>query len=181
MGRVPPNCVFEIDDFETDWVYGSKFDFIHGRELEGCVSDEDKLFAQAFKHLKSGGYFEFDGAYTHWLSDDDTAQKAENCQFLAAKIHEAANKFGKSFDNVPLWKAKMEKAGFVDVKEFVYKVKPNHSDLMIMLLLIAMVETRRLLAQKPQDERDRPPPAGAATPGHRFVYLRAVLARLGLE
>ncbi|KAL1964156.1 hypothetical protein VTN77DRAFT_7244 [Rasamsonia byssochlamydoides] len=118
---VPPNCVFEIDDFETEWLYTTKFDFIHGRELEGCVADEDRLFAQAFKHLKSGGYFEFSGSYTYWFSDDDTAKKAESCQFLVKNIHLAGDKFGKSFDTVPLWKEKMEKAGFVDVKEFVFK------------------------------------------------------------
>ncbi|KAL1961756.1 hypothetical protein VTN77DRAFT_1082 [Rasamsonia byssochlamydoides] len=104
---VPPNCIFEIDDFETPWLYQTAFDFIHGRELEGCVANEDRLFSQAFDHLKSGGYFEFAGANAYFCSDDDTI---------------TGNEFGKSFDNVHLWKEKMEKAGFVDVKESVFKV-----------------------------------------------------------
>jgi len=114
--------VFEIDDFENDWLYQTPFDFIHGRELEGCVADEDRLFTQAFKHLKSGGYFEFDGAYAFWFSDDDTIEKAKNCQLLVKNLHEAANKFGKRLDTAPTWKEKMEKAGFVDVKQSIYKV-----------------------------------------------------------
>lgn len=114
--------MFEIDDFENDWVYQTPFDFIHGRELEGCVADEDRLFAQAFKHLKSGGYFEFDGAYAFWFSDDNTIEKAENCQLLVENIHVAANKFGKRLDTAPTWKEKMEKAGFVNVHQSVYKV-----------------------------------------------------------
>ncbi|KAL2219325.1 S-adenosyl-L-methionine-dependent methyltransferase [Thermoascus aurantiacus ATCC 26904] len=116
---VPPNCIFEIDVFENDWVYQTPFDFIHGRELEGCVADEDRLFSQAFKHIKSGGYFEFDGYYAQWFSDDDTIEKAENCQLCMKNLHIAANKFGKRINNAPLWKERMEKAGFVDVKESV--------------------------------------------------------------
>ncbi|KAL1971102.1 hypothetical protein VTN77DRAFT_53 [Rasamsonia byssochlamydoides] len=119
---VPPNCVFEIDDFDTDWLYKTKFDYIHGRELEGCSADEDRLFRQAFEHLKPGGYFEFDGAYAHFLSDDDTAQKAENCQSWLQKLRDASEKFGKSIEDVRQWKEKMEKAGFVDVKEEIFKV-----------------------------------------------------------
>ncbi|KKA20747.1 UMTA methyltransferase family protein [Rasamsonia emersonii CBS 393.64] len=81
---VPPNCTFEIDDFENDCLYKTKFDFIHAH--------------------------------------DDTIKKAENCQLLLKNLHTAANKFGKTLDNVHLWKEKVEKAGFVDVKESVFKV-----------------------------------------------------------
>ncbi|KAL1879649.1 hypothetical protein Plec18167_004111 [Paecilomyces lecythidis] len=120
--RVPPNCVFEVDDYESPWVYQTPFDFIHGRELEGCVADEDKLFRQAFEHLKPGGYFEFDGSHAVMLSDDGTHEKAPNFQLFADELREAGRRFGKSFDNVPLWKEKMEKAGFTGVTEWIAKV-----------------------------------------------------------
>ena len=42
-----------MDDFEKDWVYGSKFDFIHGRYLAGAVKDWPRLIGQAFKYEKS--------------------------------------------------------------------------------------------------------------------------------
>jgi len=35
----PPNCAFEIDDFEAEWPFGIPFDYIHGRELAGSVRD----------------------------------------------------------------------------------------------------------------------------------------------
>jgi hypothetical protein len=120
--RDHPNCAFDIDNFERDWVYKDKFDFIHGRELEACVADEDRLFRQAFEHLRSGGYFEFNGAYAYFLSDDGTHEKAKNTQWWIKTLREAAETFGKSFDNVPLWKEKMERAGFVDVRLTVFKV-----------------------------------------------------------
>ncbi|KAL1876134.1 hypothetical protein Plec18167_005397 [Paecilomyces lecythidis] len=122
FAEVPPNCVFEVDDFDSDWVYHNPFDFIHGRELEGCIVDEDKLFRQAFHHLKPGGYFEFDGCYPISLSEDNTHEKAENFLFWIKEIRAAANKFGKTLDNVPRWKEKMKQAGFVEVTEFVARL-----------------------------------------------------------
>lgn len=123
--RVPPNCVFEIDDFESDWLYKNKFDFIHGRELEGCVADEERLFRQAFEHLRPGGYLEWVGAYAWFFSDDGTDEKAEYTKKWLKLFHEAAGKFGKSFETAPTWKEKMEKVGFVDVKQTVFKVGPS--------------------------------------------------------
>ena len=39
---VPPNCHFEIDDVSLDWTFPSNhFDFIHIRELFGCIPDWD--------------------------------------------------------------------------------------------------------------------------------------------
>ena len=49
---MPPNVRFEVDDFENDWVYASKFDFIHGRYLAGAVKDWPRLMGQAFKYEK---------------------------------------------------------------------------------------------------------------------------------
>jgi SAM-dependent methyltransferase len=56
---VPPNVKFEVDDVENEWVYGSKFDFIHSRYLAGAIKDWPKLMSQAFKFTKPGGWVEF--------------------------------------------------------------------------------------------------------------------------
>ncbi|KAH8661723.1 hypothetical protein BGZ61DRAFT_368615, partial [Ilyonectria robusta] len=53
-----PNYTFEVDDFESEWLYRTPFDFIHARELEGCITNDDKLFQRAFQHLVPGGYIE---------------------------------------------------------------------------------------------------------------------------
>ncbi|WQF76556.1 Putative S-adenosyl-L-methionine-dependent methyltransferase superfamily [Colletotrichum destructivum] len=55
---VPPNCRFQIDDFEKDWTFNHGFDFIHARNLEGCISDLPRLFEQCFTNTKPGGWFE---------------------------------------------------------------------------------------------------------------------------
>ncbi|KAF5013376.1 hypothetical protein FDECE_623 [Fusarium decemcellulare] len=107
----PPNCIFEVDDFEAEWLYKTPFDFIHGRELEGCIGDEDQLFRRAFENLTPGGYIEFQATYPRWLSDDGTAEKAENAQKWLKHLLEGSAKFGKSLEGAINWKEKLEKAG----------------------------------------------------------------------
>ncbi|KKA16340.1 hypothetical protein T310_10074 [Rasamsonia emersonii CBS 393.64] len=130
---VPPNCLFEVDDYESEWVYSRPFDFIHARELEGCIADDDRLFQQAFRHLKSGGYIELQAVSPYLVSDDDTAEKAKTVQLWVKTLREGGKRFGKPFDNVDKWKSKLEKAGFVDVKETIYKLPigtwPKHPGL----------------------------------------------------
>ena len=120
--RVPPNCQFEIDDFESDWLYRTPFDYIHARELSGCIGNTDKLFRQVFDHTSSGGYFELQAVSAHFLSDDDTAEKAVIAQEWMKKIRESGRKFGKPLDNACQWKQKLEDVGFVDVTETLLKV-----------------------------------------------------------
>ncbi|KAJ4188377.1 hypothetical protein NW755_006535 [Fusarium falciforme] len=118
----PPNCSFEVDDFEADWLYRHPFDFIHGRELEGCLSNDRKLFQQAFKHLSPGGYIELQAAYPPLKSDDDTGDKATDFHKWVNTICDASAKFGKPLTCAPEWKAKLEEVGFVDVHQEIRKV-----------------------------------------------------------
>ncbi|UQC78779.1 UMTA [Colletotrichum lupini] len=56
---VPPNCKFQIDDIEQPWTWPmSHFDYVHISHLEGSVAEWPALYAQAFAHIKSGGFVE---------------------------------------------------------------------------------------------------------------------------
>ncbi|KAF2810341.1 SAM dependent methyltransferase [Mytilinidion resinicola] len=56
---VPPNLQFEIDDCCEEWLYTKEsFDFIHIRLMNGAVADWPALYAEAFAHLKPGGWIE---------------------------------------------------------------------------------------------------------------------------
>ena len=124
---MPPNCRFEIDDFEQEWEYSRPFDYIHGRELEGFVRDYDKLFSQALENLTPNGYLEIASAEVVATSDDGTHLKAVKFRQLGEYLHEASEKFGKSMKSAPTWKDKMEKAGFANVQERLLKVGVNSS------------------------------------------------------
>jgi len=69
---VAPNCKFLVEDAEDDWLYkpSEAFDFIHGRGLAGGIKDWDRLYRQAYKHLKPGGWIEMQ-EYEAWIRSDD--------------------------------------------------------------------------------------------------------------
>ncbi|KAF4974214.1 hypothetical protein FZEAL_8852 [Fusarium zealandicum] len=121
-GWIPPNCVFEVDDFESDWPYSKPFDFIHARELEGCISDDDRLFRQAFEHLAPEGFFEIQATYARFVSDDETHKNAENAQKWLSSLINGLAEFGKPLDNAIGWKERLEAAGFVDCQQELRKI-----------------------------------------------------------
>ncbi|GAB1198336.1 hypothetical protein APSETT444_007655 [Aspergillus pseudonomiae] len=122
IGRIPPNLRFEVDDFEAPWSYSQPFDYIHGRELEGFIRDHDRLFEQALANLKPGGWMEIASIEVNCFSDDGTHLKATSMMDGVKHMHLSAKKFGKDFDTVKNWKTQMENAGFVNVRDDVYKL-----------------------------------------------------------
>jgi len=114
---VSPNCAFEVDDFEQDWSYSRKFDYIHSRELAGSIRDHDRLFRQCFEFLNPGGYLEMQTIETRPCFADGTEEKGQSITKWANLLEEAWVKFGKSLRTVATWKEKMEKAGFNVVQE----------------------------------------------------------------
>ncbi|KLJ13205.1 hypothetical protein EMPG_11859 [Blastomyces silverae] len=141
--HIPPNCTFEIDDFEAEWPYAatatadtpalkhassadtpphSLFDFIHMREIAGSVHDYPKLFGQAYRHLAPGGFLEVQGMETKFFSDDGTHERAVTAMQWQQLLVEASRQFGKELGVEGSWKQWMEHAGFVDIEEVVFKV-----------------------------------------------------------
>uniref|UniRef100_A0A364KKN3 Methyltransferase domain-containing protein n=1 Tax=Talaromyces amestolkiae TaxID=1196081 RepID=A0A364KKN3_TALAM len=122
---VPPNLRFEVDDYESEWSYSSKFDFIHGREMEGMVQDFDRLFAQSYQHLNPGGWAEFQSIELNCFCDDDSRQKAAAWVRWSENLHRAARTFGKNMRTVRTWPDKMREAGFRNVQSVAYPLPFN--------------------------------------------------------
>lgn len=120
--RIPPNCRFEIDDFELQWNFSYRFDLIHMRGIEGSVKDFDQLFKQAHNNLTPGGWFEICDFTVGVFSDDDSAEKATNMQRWRELLIEASTKFGKLLGVANNYKQWMVDAGFQNVQEDIYKV-----------------------------------------------------------
>ncbi|KAF7586778.1 hypothetical protein BBP40_008349 [Aspergillus hancockii] len=119
---VPPNCVFEIDDFELSWNFSQPFDFIHARGIEGSVKDFHRLFRQAYKNLAPDGWFEVMEPTVDIFSDDDSVSEAPNLSQWRDMLIEASAKFGKPMGAAKDYKRWMLDTGFVDVREEIYKV-----------------------------------------------------------
>lgn len=123
----PTNCRFEVDDVESEWLYGHEsFDYIHGRGMTGSVRDWKKLFSQALDNLQPGGWFELQDYEIDIASDDKTHLEAHNFLLWKDKLNEASKIFGKPFSDYQFHKQRMEEAGFVDVTEDAYKVCLTH-------------------------------------------------------
>ncbi|KNG82938.1 putative SAM domain methyltransferase [Aspergillus nomiae NRRL 13137] len=119
---VPPNCAFEIDDFELPWNFAQPFDFIHARSVEGSVKDFPHLFRQAHQHLVPGGWFEMMEPTVGIFSDDDSISNAPYLSEWRDMLIEASRKFGKEMGVAKNYKQWMTEAGFTDVTEEIFKV-----------------------------------------------------------
>ncbi|KAL2004052.1 hypothetical protein VTN02DRAFT_557 [Thermoascus thermophilus] len=121
---VPPNCKFYVDDVESDWTWSpdQKFDFIHGRGMAGGIGDWHRLYRQAYEHLKPGGWLEMQEYETETHSDDGTLEATTFIKSWQRQINEASRTFGKGFNEAAAQKERLVEAGFVDVRDDVYKV-----------------------------------------------------------
>lgn len=123
---VPPNCMFEIDDVTLDWTFPpNHFDFVHVRELFGCVPDWDFFFAQAYDHIAPGGWIEIVEHGVHARCDDGTMPEDHFFHTWGRTVIGLSEKWGKGFTIWEEAKERLEKAGFVDVTEVTYKWPMN--------------------------------------------------------
>ena len=123
---VPPNLTFEIDDATEPWTYApNSFDYIHMRYLLGSVADWDALYGEVYKALRPGGWFEHYESSPYIESDDGTITDKTALGQWGHIFVEGGKKMGRTFTVVPdgLQKSGMEKAGFVDVQTWDFKVR----------------------------------------------------------
>ncbi|KAI9737633.1 MAG: hypothetical protein M1818_005637 [Claussenomyces sp. TS43310] len=116
---VPPNCRFEIDDAEDEWIYNQKFDFIHGRALLSCFKDNRSIVEKIFDNLNPGGYFELQDPCMPMRSDDGTLEGTALDEWQT-KMVAGLKLIGRNLSDSVNWGKYMAEAGFVDVVEKRY-------------------------------------------------------------
>lgn len=116
---IPPNCKFEVDDFDGEWTFKTKFDFIHGRMLLTSSADFLKLFRQSFDALRPGGWMEMQDLYAPVLCDDGT-MSGTAWQEWNDLFSEACSKIGRDASCAAKYKNWMNEAGFDHVQEHTY-------------------------------------------------------------
>ncbi|RFU25119.1 hypothetical protein B7463_g11214, partial [Scytalidium lignicola] len=113
---VPPNCRFEIDDAEDEWIFAEKFDFIHGRALLSCFKDPPSVLREAYKSLAPGGYLELqDGTFPFKYIGQ--APVDSNVYKWNEIVVAGAAKSGRPWTNAQHYKRWMQEIGFEDVVE----------------------------------------------------------------
>ena len=180
---VPPNVKFYIDDAESEWVYSpdEAFDFIHCRTMSGSIADWDKLVQQTYTHTKPGGWVEFQEPLALCECDDGTMDLAVDMLKWQDLCHDAAKTWGRDIRAGNALKQKMTDAGFIDVTEKLIKARLHWSLIILHNILIPYVDTHRALAQRREDERNRPLPTRTHVHGHRTLHTRPAGQGHGLE
>ncbi|KAJ5302480.1 hypothetical protein N7476_009279 [Penicillium atrosanguineum] len=123
---VPPNCTFEVDDMTMPWTYEpERFDFIHVRELFGCIPDWNHFFQECMSALKPGGHIEVVEHSVAPVADDSTMGSDHFFHMWGETALQAGQKFGKSFT---IWEEsadRLRNLGFEEVVEHRYKWPMN--------------------------------------------------------
>lgn len=115
---VPPNLRFLVDDAEDTWLYHESFDLIHARMMVGSFLDWPKFMRQAYKQLAPGGYLELQDVNGLCADDDTFTLDPPSCPLAEwwSLVVEAFGATGRDMTAALQHKARMEQAGFVNVK-----------------------------------------------------------------
>ncbi|KKA18599.1 hypothetical protein T310_7458 [Rasamsonia emersonii CBS 393.64] len=120
---VPPNCILEVDDVLEDWTYRQPFDLIHMRLLLGAFTPEewDRVYKQCYDNLKPGGWIEQVELDVRVMSDDGSLPPDSLLAGWGPTFLGCGERSGRPLDTQLTMRAAIEKAGFVDVHEKLYK------------------------------------------------------------
>ena len=123
---VPPNCRFEIDDFDREWAFGNdRFDMIHQRFLIGTIANKVEFYKQAYNALKPGGSIEIVEIEFLTYCDDDSVPKDSAMVKWGELMIEAFGKMGKEEPDGEQYKKWLEDTGFEDVHLEIIKRPSN--------------------------------------------------------
>ncbi|KAJ5110544.1 hypothetical protein N7532_001079 [Penicillium argentinense] len=121
---IPPNCVFEVDDVLKEWTWRESFDFIHIRQLLGAFDEEGwaELYKKCYENLTPGGWLEQMEFDVRLHSDDGSLKPDSLLAGWGDNFIGCSARAGRSLKTQETMRGAIEKAGFVDVHENLYKV-----------------------------------------------------------
>ncbi|KAK3492193.1 S-adenosyl-L-methionine-dependent methyltransferase [Neurospora hispaniola] len=113
---VPPNCHFEIDDAEDEWIFSQQFDYVHVRLLFHAFNSHKEVMMSAFRQLNPGGWMEWQDYYPHIQSVDGSIAGTALERWSRMYI-EGGQRLGRDMLAPRRYKQWMEEAGFINVVE----------------------------------------------------------------
>lgn len=119
---VPGNVYFIIDDVELQWPPSQKYDYIHCRYMAGSIKDWPRLIRQCYEHLEPGGWLELQESANKLYSEDGSLKPDNAIVRMMNGLMEACEKIGRTMDPAPSMKDWVQDAGFVNVKQEVFKL-----------------------------------------------------------
>ncbi|KAK3401541.1 S-adenosyl-L-methionine-dependent methyltransferase [Sordaria brevicollis] len=113
---VPPNCHFEVDDAEDEWIFSQQFDYVHLRLMFHAFKSHKDVMKSAYDQLKPGGWMEWQDYYPHIQSLDNTIAGTALERWTRMYV-EGGQRLGRDMLAPRRYKEWMEETGFVNVVE----------------------------------------------------------------
>ncbi|KAK2015060.1 methyltransferase domain-containing protein [Colletotrichum eremochloae] len=131
---VPANVSFVVDDAEAEWLQpDNSIDYIHVRNMGAAIKDWTKLFSQAYRVLKPGGWIELQEMKWSFNCDDGTMPSTYAVTKMMKLIWEGLGKFGIEADVADTNPQRLKDAGFMnqvlDVRKVPVGAWPKRQDL----------------------------------------------------
>lgn len=120
--ETPPNVAFVIDDSTQPWL-DEDLDYVHTRCTNGCWDDMyAQVVRQAFDRLNPGGWLECQEPDLVLCCDDGTMPPGHGLRQWTDELMRVSILAGRPATVAQELKGWLERAGFVDVQERVFKV-----------------------------------------------------------
>ncbi|KAJ5976425.1 hypothetical protein N7481_010132 [Penicillium waksmanii] len=121
---MPPNCIFEVDDILREWTWEKPFDFIHLRLMLGAFTPEgwQQVYRQCYESLAPGCWIEQIELDVRVYSDDGSMKSDSYLAGWGDNFIGCSERAGRSLLTQETMRSSMEKAGFVDTHEKLYKI-----------------------------------------------------------
>jgi Methyltransferase domain len=116
LSSVPPNCSFEVDDAEDEWIFQQQFDYIHARMVFTCFKDPKEVIRSAFNSLLPGGYLEFQDMIMPPKYYEEPPTDSVFVETMS-KVIQASCMMGRPWTNAQYYAQWMRELGFVEVEE----------------------------------------------------------------
>ncbi|KAI9884801.1 MAG: hypothetical protein M1823_003412 [Watsoniomyces obsoletus] len=102
MGDEYPSAVLE-----DEWVPGDNYDYIHCRYMCGAIRNWPALVRNCYKHLKPGGWVEFQDFDLLYRSDNESLRSEHQLLYWDKQFLEGVNRDGKDPSPGPKLKGTM--------------------------------------------------------------------------
>ncbi|OHE91851.1 hypothetical protein CORC01_12859 [Colletotrichum orchidophilum] len=121
----PPNVKFEIDDVDEIWTYSQPFDYIHSRMMTSSIGDWKVYLQKCYDFLNPGGYVELNEVDLKAGCDDGTLKDDHALNTMSRMWGEAAEYFGRPFQNNRDLINILSDIGFVEIHAQTFKWPSN--------------------------------------------------------
>ncbi|KAK5081567.1 hypothetical protein LTR05_007698 [Lithohypha guttulata] len=118
---VPPNCKFEVDDYESEWTFKQRFNLVHGRMMLTSIERPEELFKNTYDSLVPGGWFELQDLYMPIPSDDGTTEGTTWDDWNNG-LELAIQRIGRDTRLPARYEGLMIQTGFINVEKRIYKL-----------------------------------------------------------